>query len=43
MLLNLGYPVQKIKRFQVGPISLGDLQSGECRALNQEEIKQIIN
>ena len=43
MLLNLGYPVQKIKRFQVGPISLGDLQSGECRALDQEEIKQIIN
>ena len=42
MLLSLGNPVQKIKRFQVGPISLGDLQSGECRALAPEELKQIM-
>lgn len=42
MLLTLGYPVQKIKRFQVGPISLGDLQSGECRPLSPEELKLIV-
>jgi 23S rRNA pseudouridine2605 synthase len=43
MLLDLGYPVQKIKRFQVGTVSLGDLQSGESRALSPEEIKQLMN
>ncbi|MBT4015371.1 MAG: pseudouridine synthase, partial [Deltaproteobacteria bacterium] len=43
MLLDLGYPVQKIKRFQVGTVSLGDLQSGESRALSQEEMKQLMN
>ena len=42
MLLHLGFPVQKIKRFQVGPINLGDLQAGESRALKSEEIKQIM-
>ncbi|MBC8258287.1 MAG: rRNA pseudouridine synthase [SAR324 cluster bacterium] len=42
MFLTLGYPVQKIKRFQVGPINLGDLQSGESRALSPEELKQIM-
>jgi 23S rRNA pseudouridine2605 synthase len=40
MFLNLGYPVLKIKRFQIGSIKLGDLQSGESRALSTEEIKQ---
>jgi len=35
--------VQKIKRFQVGTVSLGDLQSGESRALSQEEMKQLMN
>ena len=39
MLLSLGYPVQKIKRFKVGPISLGNLKSGEFRALNSQELK----
>ena len=43
MLLDLGYPVQKIKRFQVGTVSLGDLQSGESRALSPEEMKQLTN
>jgi pseudouridine synthase len=42
MLLDLGYPVQKIKRFQVGPVTLGDLQAGESRALSPEEIKEIV-
>jgi pseudouridine synthase len=40
MFLNLGYPVLKIKRFQIGSIKLGDLQSGESRTLSTEEIKQ---
>ena len=43
MLQDLGYPVQKIKRFQVGTVSLGDLQSGESRALSPEEMKQLMN
>ena len=42
MLLTLGHSVQKIKRFQVGPVNLGDLQAGESRALSTEEIKQIM-
>ena len=43
MFQKIGYPVQKIKRFQIGPIMLGDLQSGESRALSPKEIKQIMN
>ena len=43
MLQNIGYPVQKIKRFQIGTVSLGDLQSGESRALSHEEMKLIMN
>ena len=39
MLLALGYPVQKIKRFKVGPISLGNLKPGEYRALSHDELK----
>ena len=35
--------MQKIKRFQVGTVSLGDLQSGESRALSKEEMKQLMN
>ena len=42
MLLTLGHSVKKIKRFQVGPVTLGDLQAGESRALNPEEIKELI-
>ena len=43
MLEKIGYPVRKIKRFQIGPILLGDLQSGESRALSPKEIEQIMN
>ena len=42
MMLTLGHSVQKIKRFQVGPVTLGDLQAGESRALSPEEIKEIV-
>ena len=43
MFQKIVYPVQKIKRFQIGSIALGDLQSGESRALSPKEIKQIMN
>ena len=43
MFNKIGYPVQKIKRFQIGPILLGDLTSGECRALSTKEIEKILN
>ena len=43
MFQKIGYSVQKIKRFQIGPIMLGDLQSGESRALSPKEIEQILN
>ncbi len=42
MMLPLGHAVQKIKRFQVGPVNLGDLKAGESRLLRPEEIKQIV-
>ena len=42
MFYKIGYPVQKIKRFQIGPIMLGDLQSGESRSLSTKEIEQIM-
>ena len=41
MFHKIGYPVQKIKRFQIGPIMLGDLKSGESRALSNKEIQKI--
>ncbi len=43
MFQKIGYPVQKIKRFQIGPILLGDLLSGESRALSANEIEKILN
>ncbi len=43
MFKKIGFPVQKIKRFQIGQIILGDLQSGESRALSLKEIEQILN
>ena len=43
MFQKIGYPVQKIKRFQIGPILLGDLTSGEYRALSTKEIEKILN
>ena len=43
MFNKIGYTVQKIKRFQIGPILLGDLTSGEYRALSTKEIEKILN
>ena len=43
MLLSLGHQVQKIKRFKVGPISLGNLNSGEYRALNNNELRLLLD
>ncbi len=41
MMLELGFPVLKIKRFQVGTLNLGDLQAGQSRLLNAEELKEL--
>lgn len=37
MFLHLKYRVLKIKRFRIGPVSLGELSPGETRMLSQEE------
>ncbi len=37
----LGYEVKKLKRIRVMNILLGDLPSGECRRLSEEEIREL--
>ena len=37
MLLRVGYPVLKIKRFRVGTLTLGEMNPGESRRLSQNE------
>lgn len=39
---NLGYPVQKIKRFSVGNITLEEMNPGEYKPLAREEIDELI-
>ncbi len=43
MFENIGFEVDKLKRERIGFLSLGNLQSGEYRKLNQKEIKQLFN
>ena len=43
MLMSLGHQVKKIKRFKVGPISLGDLKSGQLRALDNNELRLLLD
>lgn len=38
----LGYPVKKLIRERIGPITLGDLQPGQWRYLTEQEIKLLI-
>jgi 23S rRNA pseudouridine2605 synthase len=38
MLTEVGLPVQRLVRVQLGPVHLGDLRPGAKRALNREEI-----
>ena len=41
MLETLGYNVNSLKRIKVGELTLGNLQVGEYRALNEDEIKYL--
>ena len=43
MLETLGYNVNSLKRIKVGELTLGHLQVGEYRALNEDEIKYLKN
>ena len=39
---DLGYPVLKLKRFQIGSINLGDMMPGQCRKLTQAEVAELL-
>ncbi|WP_335876845.1 pseudouridine synthase [Anoxybacter fermentans] len=39
MMDAVGYPVLKLKRIKLGPLTLGDLKPGKYRHLSQKEIK----
>ena len=41
MLETLGYNVNSLKRIKVGELTLGNLQVGEYRTLNEDEIKYL--
>ena len=40
MFHRMGFLVEKLKRVQVGPLSLGSLKPGECRSLTPPEVVQ---
>jgi pseudouridine synthase len=42
MLLRVGYPVLKIKRFRIGTLTLGEMNPGESRRLSQDERDTLI-
>ncbi len=41
MFHRLGHSVQKLRRVKVGPITLGDMQPGQCRELLPKEISAL--
>ena len=41
MVEILGYTVESLKRVKVGELSLGHLQTGDYRALTEEEINYL--
>jgi 23S rRNA pseudouridine2605 synthase len=41
MFQQLGHPVQKLRRIQVGPITLGELQPGQSRELRPAEAQAL--
>jgi 23S rRNA pseudouridine2605 synthase len=43
MVEILGYTVETLKRVKVGELGLGNLQSGESRALTTEEVEYLKN
>jgi 23S rRNA pseudouridine2605 synthase len=42
MFAAVGHPVLKIKRYQIGPVELGDMKPGDCRKLGQAEISRLL-
>jgi len=42
MFQAVGHPVLKIKRYQIGPIELGDLQPGKARRLGQADMERLM-
>lgn len=41
MFQQLGHPVQKLRRIQVGPVTLGELQPGQSRELRPPEVQAL--
>jgi 23S rRNA pseudouridine2605 synthase len=42
MFAAAAHPVLKIKRYQIGPVELGDMTPGECRKLGRGEIRRLL-
>jgi pseudouridine synthase len=38
---QLGFPVKRLNRLQIGPLKLGDLNSGEWRHLTDQEVEAL--
>ena len=39
---DLGYPIQKIKRYRIGSVTLEELRPGQSRQLTHAELKQLL-
>lgn len=42
MFAAVAHPVLKIKRYQIGPVELGEMKPGQCRKLGREEIRRLL-
>ncbi|MGD2050785.1 MAG: pseudouridine synthase, partial [Chloroflexota bacterium] len=38
---QLGFPVKRLNRLQIGPLKLGDLNPGEWRHLTDQEVEAL--
>ncbi len=43
MFQAVGHPVLKIKRYQIGPVELGDLKPGQTRKLGRGDIERLMH
>jgi 23S rRNA pseudouridine2605 synthase len=43
MFKEIGYSVQKIKRFQIGNLTLEEMKPGETRLITKDELDELIN
>ncbi len=43
MFADCGFPVLKIKRYQIGPIALEDMEPGQTRRLNNGEVGRLLS